>query len=181
MTVDTDHITLDIAGIGMRIYMPATNIVKLSPTGSKVMLFTSFIVREFSQTLYGFLEKQERDLFEKVITINGVGPKLALGLLGAFDLHELAEIIVLQDAKALARAPGVGKKTAERLLVELKEISFIHTAPSIAKSSHAEDALQALINLGYTRQQAQGALKKSLDEEPSQDLSKLLASSLQHL
>jgi len=120
IAIHIDHIIIDIAGIGMRVFIPATNKDKLPELGTAITLFISFIVREFSQTLYGFLEHSGKNLFEKIITISGVGPKLALGLLSAFTLQELGDIIALQDAEALVKAPGVGKKTAERLLIELK-------------------------------------------------------------
>ena len=132
-----------------------------------------------SQTLYGFLNCSERDLFEIMLNVTGIGPKLALSLIGHLTLQELHIAIANQDLPKLCHVPGVGKKTAERLIIELKDKlphTFQHTLNGLAiqlpqdpKSLLIQDAMLALINLGYNQNTAQKAIKQCLKELPEPD------------
>lgn len=179
------HAILDTSGIGYQILIPSNLYSKLPEPGSTVLLHTSFIVREGFQGLYGFIMEEERDLFNEVIEISGIGPKIALGLISHLSIADLQEIILKEDAAALSKIPGIGKKTAERLLIELRnrlEKFFLNVPQSThePKQEHFQDALKALINLGYNRSAAQKALKKSLEQASELNLSELISTSLKH-
>ena len=182
------HAVVDVSGIGYQIHIPSSTAPKLEP-GASTLLYTSFIVREGFQGLYGFLHEEERDLFNEVIEISGIGPKIALALISHFSIPDLHDVISREDATALSKIPGIGKKTAERLLIELRnrlEKFFLNvplekTAPQTnIKQQTFQDALKALINLGYNRQAAQNALKKSLQQEDELGLGELISASLKH-
>lgn len=182
--INEKEAVLDVNGIGYQIHTPSN--LSAPEIGSEFFLYTSFIVREGFQGLYGFPQEAERNLFNEVIEISGIGPKTALCLLSHFSLSNLRNIIEQEDAVALSKVPGIGKKTAERLLIELRnklEKFFLATPlkeEALPKSTHFSDALKALINLGYNRSAAQKALKKSLEASADQDLSSLISSSLKH-
>ena len=113
------HAIVDVSGVGYQIHIPSSCSLKLS-IGETVLLHTSFIVREGFQGLYGFSSVEERDLFNEVIEISGIGPKIALNLISHLSLSDLHDLILKEDINALSKIPGIGKKTAERLLVELR-------------------------------------------------------------
>lgn len=183
-------VIVDVQGIGYALSIPCRLLGELPEIGQPVQLFTSFVVRESSQTLYGFLCRQERDVFEALMNVTGIGPKLALSLIGHLTFDELHRAVTSQDFPTLCRVPGVGKKTAERLVVELKDkvsqfaplqaslsISLPHSKPQ-----HVEDAMLALINLGYNQNTAQKALKQSLKDLPeTADLALLITTALKHI
>src|SRR5690606_27720965 len=112
---------LDVNGVGYELEVPMTTLYRLPPVGEALTLHTHLVVREDAQLLYGFAEKRERELFRELIRLNGVGPKLALALMSGLEVDELVRCVQAQDTAALTKIPGVGKKTAERLLVELKD------------------------------------------------------------
>ena len=114
---------VDVRGVGYRLLVP-TNLFGNLQVGSHVQLFTSWVVRELSQTLFGFITEQERDLFELLITISGIGPKTGLNLISRLPPDKLNAAIVAYDVSALSSVPGIGKKTAERLLIDLKGKHF---------------------------------------------------------
>ena len=165
------HLIIDVNGLGYELEVPMTTLYRLPKVGEAVTLHTHLVVREDAHLLYGFHEKRERELFRELIRLNGVGPKLALALMSGLDVDELVRCVQAQDASALVKVPGVGKKTAERLLVELKDrFKAWETAPSlftlvpngalpVAPVSSAEsDAVSALISLGYKPQEASRAV-----------------------
>ena len=115
------HLLLEVGGVGYELDAPMSTLYNLPALGNEVVLHTHMVVREDAQLLYGFLEKRERELFRELIRLNGVGPKLALALMSGMDMDELVRAVQAQDTRALVKIPGVGKKTAERLLVELKD------------------------------------------------------------
>jgi Holliday junction DNA helicase RuvA len=184
-------VILENSGIGYKIFIPVNAFNALSQVGSQAALHTSFVVRESSQTLYGFLSSQERDFFEVLLGVTGVGPKLALALIGHMPLAELQQSIANEDAAALCRIPGIGKKGAERLIIELRDkINALPLAPVKhvlhttidAKTRTLNDAMSALVNLGYNQATAQKAIKRSLDKLPEPiDLSTLIAMALTHV
>ncbi len=165
---------IDVEGVGYRLPVPI-NLVGNLEIGKKVQLYTAWVVRELSQTLYGFLTKEERDLFELLITISGVGPKTAINLLGRLPPDRLAEAIAKHDIAALSSVPGIGKKSAERLIIELKGKQF-STRP--AATTTIGEALKALMNLGYTQLAAEKALEKAAHVADPNDLSALISAAL---
>ena len=179
------HAILDVVGIGYRIAISAADGAKLPPRGENCRLYTTFIVRENEQTLYGFLESANRELFETLTTISGIGPKTALAILGSLTLELLQRAILEGDPKLLSKVPGIGKKTAERLLMELKDglpTSLSILPQGVRPSGQVEDAIQALINLGYSRLRAQKALQKPLEEMgEGADLATLITAALQKI
>jgi Holliday junction DNA helicase RuvA len=169
----TTYIVLEAQGIGFKIWIATNTLGKIPAPGEELLLHTSFVVREFSQALYGFIHPEERDLFETLIDISGIGPKTALSLIGHLSLQGLQDVVLTEDIKTLCKVPGIGKKTAERLLVELKNKldGFFTSLPQnlfiptdAAKNSHVQDAIKALVNLGYNTQAAHKAVKQALDE-----------------
>ena len=164
------HVIIDINGLGYELEVPMTTLYRLPSVGEPVTLHTHLVVREDAHLLYGFFEKRERELFRELIRLNGVGPKLALALMSGLEVDELVRCVQAQDTSVLVRIPGVGKKTAERLLVELKDrfkawetvpgMSTLVVEPRMggAVSSAENDAVSALISLGYKPQEASRAV-----------------------
>ncbi len=114
-------VTIETQGIGYEVYIPASLFSKLPQIGSDILLHTVFIIRENSQTLYGFADIREKELFESLNSVRGVGPKLALSIIGHMPQGELSEALQQEDVRAISKIPGIGKKTAERLIVELRD------------------------------------------------------------
>ncbi len=156
------HVLVDVHGVGYEVQVPMSTFYNLPDTGAQVTLLTQFIVREDAQQLFGFLTAGERESFRELIKISGVGPRIALALLSGLSTDELAAAVSAQDASRLVKVPGVGKKTAERLLLELKgKLAPVLAAPGWAATSDSQgDILQALVALGYSEKEAQAALKQ---------------------
>ena len=135
---------------------------QLPPLGEKVTLLTHFVVREDAQILYGFATAPERDAFRELVKISGVGPRTALSVLSGMSVTELAQAVTAQESGRLVKVPGIGKKTAERLLLELKgKIGADTGAQSLfANNNDQNDIQQALMALGYSDKEASAALKK---------------------
>lgn len=172
------YIIIDVGGVGYEVSVPANSGAYLSSEGEEVMIYTTMIVREDDVSLYGFSRKGELDAFKKLITVNGVGAKAGISILSAFTLEQLQQAIVFEDVKALTKANGIGKKTAERIVLELKDkFDAGDTAPSAeaaaegqaptAASSGREEAVAALVALGYSRGEATGALAGVKDTDLS--------------
>lgn len=170
------HILLDVQGVGYELDAPMSTFYQLPSLGEKVTLHTHMVVREDAQLLYAFVDKRGRELFRELIRLNGVGPKLALALMSGMEVDELVMAVQHQDVSALVKIPGVGKKTAERLLIELRDrfkawdalpgaVSL--TVPSGVVSAPIKpsaDAVSALIALGYKPQEASKAVA-AVDED----------------
>lgn len=173
---------VEVQGIGYRLWVSMKDFGRLPQIGEKIQLYTSFIVRELSHTLYGFLIKEERDLFEELIAITGIGPKTGLSILGHLSVQELQEAVYGHDSTCLAKVPGIGKKTAERLLIELQGRFNLQTISKKTKANgQISDALQALMQLGYTQAAAEKAVKKAADAlESGYDLSSLITTALKY-
>ncbi len=154
------QILVDCHGVGYQIDVPMSTFYNLPAVGERVVLLTHFVVREDAQILFGFGSAPERETFRQLIKISGVGPRTALGILSGMSVADLAQAITLQEAGRLTKVPGIGKKTAERLLLELKGKlgADIGASASISSESQA-DILQALIALGYSDKDALAALK----------------------
>jgi len=155
-------VLLDVNGVGYEVQVPMSTFYNLPELGAKVTLLTQFIVREDAQQLFGFLTAAERESFRELIKISGVGPRIALALLSGLNASELAQAVAAQDTSRLVKVPGIGKKTAERLLLELKgKLAPALATPGFAAASDAQsDILQALVALGYSDKEAQAALKQ---------------------
>ena len=154
------QVLVDCNGVGYEVDVPMTTFYNLPATGEKVSLLTHFVVREDAQILYGFGTAAERASFRQLIKISGVGPRTALGILSGLSADELARAVSDQDVTRLTKVPGIGKKTAERLLLELKGKLGADLGPSAATSTgNQSDILQALLALGYNDKEAAAALK----------------------
>ncbi len=155
------EVLVDCHGVGYEVHVSMSTFYNLHHTGEQVTLLTHFIVREDAQLLYGFGSATEREAFRQLIKISGVGPRTALAVLSGMSVAELAQAVSLQEAGRLVKVPGIGKKTAERLLLELKgklgaDIGAAHAQPG---SDAQADILQALLALGYSDKEAAAALK----------------------
>lgn len=181
-------ITLESHGVGYKILIPLNSLSKLPALGSELLLYVSLIVKEDSHTLYGFVEQMERDLFELLITISGIGPKTALALVGHLEISNFQSAILTANVKQLSKVPGIGSKTAERLIIEMKDkLKNLEKRTSSSLEAKPEDrsfsdALNALINLGYNHFQAQKAIKKTLEENKEEkDIGKIITLALRNI
>lgn len=156
------EVLVDCAGVGYEVQVPMSTFYNLPATGGKVALLTHFVVREDAQLLFGFGTARERQTFRELIKISGIGPRMALAVLSGMSVDDLAEAVSQQQAGRLVKVPGIGKKTAERLLLELKgRIGAESGAQSLfASNSDQNDILQALLALGYSDKEAAATLKK---------------------
>ena len=155
------QLIVDCQGVGYEVSVPMSTFYQLPSVGEKVVLLTHFVVREDAQLLFGFGTAQERELFRELIKISGVGARTALALLSGMSVADLAQAVTLQEAGRLTKIPGIGKKTAERLLLELKGKlgADLGSGGAIAQDSNS-DILNALLALGYSDKEATLALKQ---------------------
>ena len=155
------QVLVDCNGVGYEVNVPMSSFYNLPGVGDKVSLLTHFVVREDAQILYGFGSSAEREAFRQLIKISGVGPRTALSVLSGMSVADIAQAVTAQDTGRLVKVPGIGKKTAERLLLELKgKLGADIGAPHAQPGSDAQaDILQALLALGYSDKEAAAALK----------------------
>ena len=156
------QILIDCQGVGYEVWVPMSSFYQLPALGERVTLLTHFVVREDAQLLYGFVTETERAAFRELIRISGIGPRMALAVLSGMSVAELAQAIAAQQAGRLTKVPGIGRKTAERLLLELKgRLGPDLGAPGAAApaSDSQTDILQALLALGYSDKEAAAALQ----------------------
>lgn len=179
------RITLEVNGVGYEVEVPLTANFQSTPHAS-IQLWINTIVREDAFLLYGFLHQEERALFKQLIKVNGVGPKLAMAILSSLTPNEFIVAIQTQDANLLTRLPGIGKKTAERLIVLMKDsFNFApvelmpRTQQLTSNHKNMNDALQGLLSLGFKNYEAERALK-ALDND-SQDSGELIRQALKVL
>ncbi|PJG58000.1 Holliday junction branch migration protein RuvA [Aeromonas cavernicola] len=173
------EVLLEVAGIGYEVQMPMSCFYDLPDIGQEATIHTHFVVREDAQLLYGFTHKQERALFRELIKTNGVGPKLALAILSGMTATQFVISVEREEISTLVKLPGVGKKTAERLVVEMKDrlkgwvshdlfspasISLPVTSPALRTPDAVEEAASALVALGYKPQQASQIVSKIATE-----------------
>lgn len=161
------HILVDVHGVGYEIDVPMSTFYSLPNLGSEVTLLTHMIVREDAQLLYGFLTAEERETFRILLKVSGIGARTALAVLSGLSVADLVNAVALQDAAILTRVPGIGKKTAERLILELKDklTGALPNATGLtAMNSVTSDIINALIGLGYTDREARAAVKKLPDD-----------------
>jgi len=154
------QLLVDVNGVGYEVDVPMSTFYNLPGIGERVVLLTHFVVREDAQVLYGFLSHEERATFRQLVKISGVGPRTALAILSGLSVSELAQAVSLQESGRLVKVPGIGKKTAERLLLELKgKLGDAIAAPAAVQGDAHGDILQALVALGYSDREAAAALK----------------------
>lgn len=156
------QLLVDCNGVGYEVDVPMSTFYNLPATGEKVMLLTHLAVREDAHLLYGFGTAEERNVFKQLIKISGIGARTALGILSGMSVADLSQAITLQEAGRLTRVPGIGKKTAERLLLELKGKlgADLGALGGAAHSDATSDILNALVALGYSEKEAMLALKQ---------------------
>lgn len=161
-------ILIEVAGIGYQVLVSAATMAKLPETGEDTQVFTYMSVKEDSMTLFGFATGQEQEMFLKLLTVNGIGPKGALGFLAQLSPQEIVMAILTDDIKTLSKAPGVGKKTAQRVVLELKDkcgtmegiVNVIDEASDVADMGGAKfEAIEAMTALGYSRTEAAKAVQ----------------------
>jgi len=162
---------VECAGVGYDVTISVATFTSLPPEGAKARLHIYTHVREDQLALFGFAEPQEKRLFEKLLTISGIGPKLAITVLSGIDADRLVTAIRNSDHATLTRIPGIGKKTAERVVLELKDkLDGMAVAPATASAAYGpagDDALSALVNLGYARPIAQRAVETAIAKQPA--------------
>ena len=163
VSVHPPRLLVDCQGVGYEIDVPMSTLYQLPETNQKITLLTHFQVREDAQQLFGFATETEREAFRQLIKISGVGSRTALAVLSGMSVNELAQAIAMQEAGRLTQVPGIGKKTAERLCLELKgklapDLGIIGGQPQTVEASR--EILQALLALGYSEKEAQLALKQ---------------------
>lgn len=165
------ELLLDVNGVGYEVLAPMSTFYRLPGLGDPIVLHTHFVVREDAQQLYGFYDKQERSLFRTLIKVNGVGPKLALTILSGIEADEFVASVHRGDSDALVRLPGVGKKTAERLIIEMKDrlkdwqgdpsaVAAVAVPSAPTANQLVADAESALVALGYKPTEAAKAIAK---------------------
>jgi Holliday junction DNA helicase RuvA len=166
------HITVEVNGVGYRVFIPLSTFYELADEGSPIALNVYTAVREDAIHLYGFRTPEEKQLFELLLSVNGIGPKLAIGLLSGISSADFIRAVFTEDRQTLTKIPGVGKKMAERMILELRD-RVIKLAPQEAREEAKaerpleavrEDALSALVNLGYKKSVAKMVLDRVLDE-----------------
>ncbi len=166
---------IEVNGIGYHVAMSHNSLARLGQVGSQVQILTYLYVREDALVLYGFISDEERDLFEKLITVSGIGPKVALSALSRFEAAELISAIVSQDISAVQKIPGVGKKTASRIVLELKdalgqaELGPLFTAAK-PQAQSVDTTTDALLSMGFTSAEAELALKGAPAEASESEL-----------
>jgi len=167
------EVQIDVAGICYELQIPMSTLYQLPELGKEITLHTHFVVREDAQLLYGFFEEKDKSMFRSLIKVNGVGPKMALGILSSMEANEFVRAVRSNNINAMVKMPGIGKKTAERLLIEmrdrLKDWNGEEGGTQVSVSAGASivsDAETALISLGYKPQQAAHAIAAVLKTNP---------------
>ena len=190
--INPTHVIIESKGIGYKIFVPANAFQKLPALHENLTLHTSLVIKELGQFLYGFMEDKERDVFEALLNVNGIGPKTALSLIGHLTLTELKQAVDRDEHVKICKVPGIGKKTAERLVIELRDKldHFVSSTPHLSfvdiqatgVSQKIKDAMSALINLGYNQLFAQKAIKKTIGELSEEvELGLLITHALKHI
>lgn len=171
---DDGEVLLDVGGVGYEVEVPESTLWQLPERGQGVVLYTHFVVREDAHHLYGFSELSDRTLFRLLIKVNGVGPKLALGILSGMDSAQFATCVARNDVAALVKLPGIGRKTAERLVIEMRDrlkewelagggANGTKAVASPAAQEPLQEAEAALVSLGYKPQEAARAVLGAVD------------------
>lgn len=187
-TISDTNLILDVNGVGYLVFAPQKTLSSLS-IGSPATLFIETIVREDSISLYGFSTSSEHEFFNLLTTVQGIGPKAGLAILSALTPNEISTAILSGDAKIFTTANGIGKKTAERIITELKDkvaktninIELSTITKTIKPNTIAEDAISALSNLGYTRSQSFETVMKIINKTPNIEMNDLIKLALKEI
>ena len=181
--VKEDMLVIEAGGLGYGVRIPASVFDKAPKTGEEILLHTYFSVREDSQELFGFWEERDRDFFIKLLSVSGIGPKTALGILSCMSREELILAIISNDSKKIQKAPGLGKKSAERLIGELRDkvpkediiFSGEEAVETGSSSVAVEEAVEALVSLGYSAMEAKRWITKipAYEEKTAEELLRL--------
>jgi Holliday junction DNA helicase RuvA len=169
-----DHVVIEAAGVGYRLTVSAETLKAVPARGKAATLHTELVARDDSMTLYGFASEEERDLFGHLTSVSGIGPKVAVAILSGGAPRELRRALAAGDAKRFQAVPGVGKRTSERLIVELREkvageLNEVVTTASVAGEDDPRAlAREGLVNLGYTPVEAEGLLESARGETPEE-------------
>ena len=179
----TDSILLDVHGVGYKVEVSHQTMEQIDSQGKEIKLLIYHHITESDQRLFGFFSRNEQQLFEHLITVKGVGPKLGLTILSGLPARNLIAAITGGDAVALSRVPGIGKKTAERIIVELKEKfrtleSDSNASTSIPNSGVFDEAIQALVALGFKAKESEQAAMKVINEGTNTDSSAVIRKAL---
>lgn len=165
-----DYVVLDVSGVGYKIMLSGQSVSRLPEIGTEIQLLTKMIVKEDDVALYGFQNATEQNVFERLISVSGIGPKAALSILSSYSAEEVIEIIASQDSVRMQKAPGIGKKTASRIILELKDVfaqvggDISSQTPSVSTSA-LQGAREALLSMGFTSTEIDLALKDAPSEE----------------
>ncbi len=190
--ITADNVVVDINGLGYNVKISPDTAMRLPGIGERIKLYTYTCVREDAFILYGFLSRNELDIFKKCITVNGIGPKGAQAILSVMDADSLRYAIMSGDTKAISKAPGIGARTAERLILDLKdkikidddmirrEIADGAQQQTAAASPHIAEAVEALVSLGYGRTESLKAVN-AVEEPDSMDAGALLKAALKKM
>lgn len=191
------EVLIDVQGVGYEVQMPMTCFFELPDIGEVVSVITHFVVREDAQLLYGFNTFAERSLFRQLIKAQGVGPKLALTIMSGMTAHQFVSAVTHEDVTSLIKLPGVGRKTAERLVVEMRDrlqnwmsstpatdtapLDTTDLQPTLTASSPREDAVGALLALGYKQAQADKAVAQALKNNDAASSEELIRNALKNM
>jgi Holliday junction DNA helicase RuvA len=179
----TDYLIIDVAGVGYQVQVPLSTYYGIPDDGEEVSLHIHTLLREDSLSLFGFLTQEEKDMFLLLMGVSGIGPKLALAILSSLPVADLSRAIQAADDSRLRAIPGIGKKTAARMVLELKDKITLMTPMTAAPSSAAlsddcEDVISALVNLGYKKPQAEEAVRKVRHGRPGLTIEELIREAL---
>lgn len=184
-----EYSIIDVSGVGYQVFTPFSTFYELPDLENSVSLHIYTNVREDALQLFGFLTTEEKEVFQLLIGVSGIGPKLAVNILSGITPEELKAALLNGNLARLIAIPGIGKKTAERMVLELKDKALklqkekpgLHVKPATTVDDILEDAVSALLNLGYKRPQAEGALEKIKKDNPDIDIEKMIKGALKIL
>ena len=186
--IETDSILLDVGGVGYEVHMPLSAIQNLPIEGEPLEIYTHMHVREDTQALFGFSQIMDRDMFRSLITISKIGPRIALAILSDLKVSELIACVELNDTKSLEKVPGIGAKTAEKLLIELRDKvkrfpldSTADTGTEISGGGTVREATEALVELGFSNREARQAVLSAYDSAEATTTQQLIRDALASL
>ncbi|MCL0049650.1 Holliday junction branch migration protein RuvA [Peptococcaceae bacterium] len=200
--VEGQTLTLDVNGVGYSLLVPTSVTVKLPEIGEEIFIYTYLVLRDDNVQLYGFLSKEELFLFTKMLGVSGIGPKNALSVISTYDPDEISCIVVNKDTAALSKVPGVGRKTADRIILELKDklktdriilelkdklktidkkVAGKKLSEHYIENSAAGEAIEGLKVLGYSNKEAKEAVYKAIEAEELNDTAELIKKALKYL
>ena len=187
--VEGQTLTLDVNGVGYSLLVPTSVTAKLPGIGEEIFIYTYLVLRDDNVQLYGFLSKEELFLFTNMLGVSGIGPKNALSVISTYDPDEISSIIVNKDTDALSKVPGIGRKTADRIILELKDklktidkkVADKKLSEHCIENSAAGEAIEGLKALGYSNKEAKEAVYKAIEAEELNDTAELIKKALKYL